>query len=183
MVNRGLRFCLLLITLQAMTLQAVQYDENVLQIFSKIAPRLVLLSSKKSEVTEQIDLCVVHEKADAYVAERFGRMIKDNASGGTIDTLIRSVEIEEVHLCAPSQLLFFFNTSAANIQNALDQLSKSAPITVAYDSKLLGFGIDVSLFFGRSVTPYIDIARLKKKQITFDEVMLRVSKIYVEPKL
>lgn len=177
-----MRFFLLLIMLQSATLQAAQYDENVLQIFSKIAPRLVLLSSKKSEATKQIDLCIVHEKTDAYVAERFGRMIKDNASGGTIETLIRTADIEEAYRCTPSQLLFFFNTSAARIQKVLEQCSKSAPITVAYDSKLLGSGIDVSLFFGRSVTPYIDIARLKEKKITFDEVMLRVSKIYVEPK-
>ncbi len=173
-------FSLILLAGAITTLQPAQYDESALQIFSKIAPRLVLLSSKKSEVTERIDLCIVYETADAYTAERFGRMIQDNAAGGKITAHAQTVPIKHLVRCNNSQLVFFFNTSASVIQASLQQLSPS-PITVAYNAKLLDAGVDISLFFGRSVMPYINLARLSAKKITFDEVILRVSKIYVEP--
>ena len=53
-------------------------------------------------------------------------------------------------------------------------------MTVSYDASLLTEGVEVSLFLGRKILPYINVKALNRNTITIDQILLRISKIYME---
>jgi len=71
-----------------------------------------------------------------------------------------------------------FNTSEENIEKALSFSYKYSLLSVSYDERLLDKGVELSMFLGRKVTPYININSLRKSGIELNNVLLRISKIY-----
>ena len=66
------------------------------------------------------------------------------------------------------------------VKKALLFFRKNEVMTMAYDISFLAKGADVSLFMGRTVTPYLNMKSLSDKKILLDNLLLRVSKIYVK---
>ena len=51
-------------TLCSTVLHASDYDDDTLEIFSKIIPRFVLMSTQKNTLQNKIGICVLHDKFD-----------------------------------------------------------------------------------------------------------------------
>ncbi len=163
-------------------LNAADYDEDVLEIFSKLLPRFVIMSDQKAKIKDQITICVLHEDVEEGVASRLIDKTIHNYPQGIKNYNIKLIQTDFTNLssCKNSELLFLFNTSEKNIDEALLYAKKQKTLTVSYDASLLTNGVEVSLFLGRKILPYINVNALKKNSIMIDPILLRISKIYME---
>ena len=162
------------------TLNASNYDNDVLEIFSKVLPRFILMSNQKPKT--QLKICILHEQEDISTALSLIAKIKTNYPNGLQNHQLNLIHTDflNINRCQGSELIFLFNASNQQISYAVSYAKKQYAITASYDNALLTKGIELSLFLGRRVVPYINVDALKKNGIELDNVLLRISKIYVE---
>lgn len=163
------------------TLSAAIYDDDVLDIFSKILPRMILMSSQKHRVKDQIEICVLRDSVDETVATSFTRKMHDTYPNGigNYPMKLTNSSYSNIDACQNSQMLFLLDTSAKNIEKALKYSGEHTSLTISYDSKYLENGVHASLFLGRKVTPYLNVNAARKNQIELDNLLIRISKIYL----
>ena len=172
-------FCLLF---SFTTVNAANYDDDVLGIFAKLLPRFIIMSDQKLKIKDQIDICILHEDVESDAASSLIDKITDNYPAGIKNYNIKLTQTDFTNLssCRNSELLFLFNASPKKISEALLYAKKQQILTVSYDASLLTEGVEVSLFLGRKILPYINVKALKRNTITIDQILLRISKIYME---
>lgn len=178
-------FCLLFtlsLLFNASALPASTYDDDTLEIFSKILPRFVLMSSQKNKLKDEISICVLHDTIDENLATSLINKVTKNYNEGIKNYKIKliSSNYPNINSCLNTQLLFIFNSDENNIKKGIEFSTNNSMLTVAYDSKLLKDGVGVSLFLGRKITPYINVKAVHKNGIELNNVLLRISKIYSE---
>ena len=172
-------FCLLF---SSTAVNAANYDDDVLEIFSKLLPRFILMSDQQLKIKDQIDICILHEDVESDAAISLIGEIAENYPTGIKNYNIKLIQTDYTNLssCKHSELMFLFNTSPKKISEALLYAKKQQILTVSYDASLLTEGVEVSLFLGRKILPYINVKALKRNAITIDQILLRISKIYME---
>ncbi|MFT5874858.1 MAG: hypothetical protein ACI8WT_003837, partial [Clostridium sp.] len=84
----------------------------------------------------------------------------------------------DISQCQNTDVSFLLNSNEKNIEQALEFSRVHKILTISYDSKLLKYGADISMFLGRKVTPYINVNSIRKKDIKLNNTLLRISKIY-----
>lgn len=166
--------------LGAVPLNASAYDNDVLDIFSKLMPRIILMSSGKNSLQDKIEICVLHDKIDERVALSLTDKIDSNYPNGIKNYKIKLVNsnYSNIEACQNSQLAFMFDTGDKNIEKLIKFSNEHAIFTMSYDPKYLEKGVNASLFLGRKVTPYVNMNALRKNGIELDNVLVRISKIY-----
>lgn len=158
------------------------YDEDTLEIFSKIIPRMVLMSSRKESIQNQLDICVLHDKLDERDASLLIQKIRKNYPSGIKNHpigLFRN-EFKNIEGCKKSQIAFMFDTDERTISNAVHYFNKNAIFSISYNPNYLENGVNSSLFLGRKVTPYLNIASLYQSGIELDNALVQISKIYTK---
>ena len=160
-------------------LLAASYDDDVLNIFSKILPRLVLMSTQEKD-TNDIGICILNDEVDTKSALLLRSKIDFHYKNGIKNSKITFTTSNYSHVdkCVHNQIIFLFNTTDNNIQKVVDFSRKTKILTMAYDSKLLNDGIDISLFLGRKIIPFINKKSIYSKDIELNNMLLRISKIY-----
>ena len=168
------------IAFNSYSLNASVYNDDILNTFSKILPRFILMSSQKEKIKDEINICILHDKMDKRPTSFLITKINDNYPNGIKDYKIKLIKSNYSHIkkCKDSQLAFLFNSNEENINQALEFSQKNKILTISYDAKLLKSGVEVSLFLGRKITPYINIENIVKKDIVLNNLLLRISKIY-----
>lgn len=168
------------ILFNASLLSAISYDDDVLYIYSKMMPRFVLMSTQKEKIKTEIEICVLYDEMDKLSALTLREATEKNYPNGLTSYKIKTIlsNYSQLESCKDSQLIFLFNTNDKNIRNVLKLSSKNQSITLSYDSKLLESGVDMSLFLGRKITPYINNKTLQNKEITLNNILLRIAKIF-----
>ena len=163
-------------------LYASVYDDDVLEIFSKILPRFVLMSDQKTKIQDEIKICILHDALDKRSALSLIDKVNANYPNGLKNYKISFAHdnYENIDSCNESQLIFLFNSSDNNIADALLYAQKQHALNISYDAKLLKSGVEISLFLGRKIVPYINIKALQRNGVELDNVLLRISKIYTE---
>lgn len=163
-------------------LPASTYDDDTLEIFSKILPRFVLMSSQKDKLKDEISICVLHSTVDENSAASLIGKVAKNYPDGIKNYKIKliSSSYSNIDSCLNTQLLFIFNSDDKNIKKSIEFSNNNSTLTMSYDSILLKDGIGVSLFLGRKITPYINVKAVQKNGIELNNVLLRISKIYSE---
>lgn len=169
-------FLLISLTLQPLFLHGSDYDTDLLTIFSKLLPRIIMMSSLKPAPDTPVNICLVHHEMQRSVADGFEAMLIRN-------NVIRKIQITHAdfgHLsgCKAPQLLFLFEAPPQAFAQTLDQITALGAMAAAYDPHRLAQGADISLFVGRSVVPYVNLQTLLEKNIRLKPLLLRVSKIY-----
>ncbi len=161
-------------------LNAFVYDNDVLDIFSKTLPRLILMSSQKEKVKNSLEICLLYETVDERSALALVEKINSNYPHGINKRPIKLVtsSYSDMEPCKQSQLIFMFNAEDTTIKKALEFSAKHSLMTVAYDKRLLEKGVGISLFLGRKVSPYFNVKALHRNKVEMDNVLLRISKIY-----
>lgn len=161
-------------------LNASEYDNDVLDIFSKLMPRFILMSSGKNNLQDKIEICVLHDKVDERTALSLIDKIDSNYPNGIKNYKIKLVNSNYSHIdvCQNSQLAFMFDTGDKNIDKTIKYSNEHTIFTMSYDPKYLEKGVNASLFLGRKVTPYINMNALRKSGIELDNILVRISKIY-----
>jgi hypothetical protein len=157
------------------------YDDDTLTIFSKIIPRMILMSSQKELVKSTIQVCVTSDKIDEHTALSLIDKIQSSYPNGITNHPLQLINTSYATMekCQNSQLIFLLDSNDQNIEKALKYAHNHAALTMSYDSKYLDNGVETSLFFGRKVTPYLNINALRKNGIEVDNLLIRISKIYL----
>lgn len=170
-----------LLCLATSTIHASLYDDEVLTVFAKIAPRMILMSSQKEKIKESIQICVIHDKIDERSAISLIDKIHDAYPNPIANhpLSLTNTTYASIDKCQNSQLLFLLNTNNKNIEKALQYSHDHGAMSISYDPNYLENGVDASLFFGRKVTPYLNINALRKNRIEVDNLLIRISKIYL----
>lgn len=163
------------------TIHASVYDDETFTIFAKILPRMVLMSSPKERIKENIELCIINDKVDERTAIQLIDKINDAYPNGVANHPIKLTNstYSSIEKCQNSQLIFLLNTNEKNIENTLKYAYTHKTLTMSYDPKYLDNGVQTSLFLGRKVTPYLNINALRKNGIEVDNLLIRISKIYL----
>jgi hypothetical protein len=161
-------------------LNASNYDDDILNIFSKIVPRFIMMSSQKEKIKENIQICILDDDIDKLTALSLIDKINNNYPSGlkNHDINLLNVEYKNIEKCKNSELIFMFNSDKEDINSAVMFSNKYHILTMSYDNELLQNGVNISLFIGRRVLPYINMEAIKKNNIELDNILLRVSKIY-----
>ncbi len=156
------------------------YDEDTLDIFAKMLPRFVLMSSQLHKVKEEIEMCVLYEKLDERSAISLMGKIHANYPAGIKNYKIKLIDKYYQHLesCKNAQLLFMFDTTEENIQQSLHFAKLHQILTISYNADLLADGVNISLYLGRKIIPFLNVSSINANGIEFDNTLLRVSKIY-----
>jgi hypothetical protein len=159
---------------------ASSYDEDVLEIVSKIIPRLVLMSSQKINVQTQINICVLYNKLDERDASVLIDKIRKNYPFGIKNFSIVPIknEYEKIGECRNNQIAFMFNADDQTINSAVRILNQNHLFSMSYNPNYLDNGVEASLFLGRKVAPYINIGALRENKIEVDNALIQISKIY-----
>jgi len=171
-----------ILMLLSINLNASTYDNDVLNIFSKIIPRMVLMSSELETLKESIEICIVHEKVDETSANLLEEIMHSNYPNGlkTYQLKITKTLFDNIEACKESHLTFMFNSKEENINEVIDYTKKYSILSVAYDARLLENGVDSSILIGRKVMPFINLKAIDNKGITLSSTLLQASKIYNE---
>ena len=170
-----------IILLCSTALSASVYDDETLTLFSKIMPRMVIMSSQKERIKEKIELCIVNDKIDEHIALSLMDKLHNAYPNGINKNLLRltNTTYSTIERCQKSQLVFLLSSNEENIQKALQYTQKHTAISMSYDPVYLANGVETSLFLGRKVTPYLNINKLHKNGIEIDNLLIRISKIYL----
>ena len=157
------------------------YDDDTLTIFGKIIPRMVLMSSQKERVKENIEICIASDKIDERTALTLIDKIQSAYPNGITNHPLKllNTTYSTIEKCQNSQLIFLLDSNEKNIEKALQYSSDHMGLTMSYDPKYFYNGVESSLFLGRKVTPYLNITALRKNGIEIDNLLIRISKIYL----
>lgn len=179
-----LTFLALFILCNAQILSAGVYDDDVLNIFSKLMPRFILMSNKKYLINKDIEICILHDKMDADNAELLTKKIAQNYPNGIKQYKINVVPVEYLNIeqCKNKQLAFLFNQHRQSISKSVQTLNQYKILTISYEPDYLQEGVAVSLFLGRKIVPLLNMQAIRENDITLDNLLIRVSKIYREEK-
>lgn len=142
---------------------------------------MILMSSQKERIKETIETCIISDKIDERTALLLIDKIYDAYPNGITNHPLKltSSTYNSIEKCQNSQLIFLLNTNEKNIEKTVQYAHDHAVLTMSYDPKYLENGVGTSLFFGRKVTPYLNINALRKNGIEIDNLLIRISKIYL----
>lgn len=180
MLRCGNVFFILVISCCSMLLNAAVYDNDLLNTYSKLSPRFILMSTQRSTITESINICLVSEVEDENFVNNFIEFSDENYPDGIKNYPIKFIKTtyNDIAPCSNSQLLFLFNTNTISLNKAISFAFHEKIITISYNDKFLAEGVDISLFLGRDIKPYLNLESIFNKGIHLENILLRVSKIY-----
>lgn len=161
-------------------LYASTYDDDVLEIFSKIIPRFILMSSQKQTIQKQIDICILYHKLDERSAISLIENIQKNYPNGIKNYPLKLTksDYETIGKCQKSQLAFMFNANDTIMNDSIRFLNTNTVLTMSYDSRYLDNGVESTLYLGRKVIPYINMGALRENNIELENTLVQISKIY-----
>ncbi|WP_324791434.1 hypothetical protein [Sulfuricurvum sp.] len=182
MVNNIFILSIFVILFNPVALSASSYDDDTLDIFSKIIPRFILMSSQKNSIQSKMEICILYDKLDERTASSLSDKIQNNYPNGIKNykfKLIKS-DYSDIDSCRKSQLAFLFNTDEKNMDSSIRMLNKNSVFTMSYDAKYLASGVEATLFLGRKVVPYMNMSALRQNGIEMDNTLVQISKIYLQ---
>lgn len=161
-------------------LSAANYDEDVLGIYSKIIPRLVLMSSQKDKLEENINICLVNDEIDRLTMDSVASKVQESYPSGikkySVD--IHRANYENLSNCKESEIIFFLFATDKNVKQLTIFSKKHQILTISYHQERLQDDVDISLDIGRKIVPYLNMKSIQKKNIQLNNTLLRISKIY-----
>jgi YfiR/HmsC-like len=163
-------------------LYAAVYDSDILNTYSKLSPRIILMSTQKSKIINSINICLTYEPEDEMAAQEFISLTKANYPNGIQSHTIAFLKMsyENIGVCSNSHLNFILSANENFLKKVLLFSKTEKIMTMSYDDKLLDKGVDISLFIGRKISPHLNLQSISKKGIRLDNILLRISKVYTQ---
>ena len=165
----------------SVVLHAYTYHRELLQVYGKIAPRMMLLVGEQ-EAKNKTDylLCILYEPGDENHAQTLREMMVAAYPDGFKGRKFRIETVTFGHCdnCRDADLLMLFDTQPQTIRRTVEKAKARGIATMAYSSRFLQEGVLLSLDLGATVRPYINLQAAKDGKIPVNDVLLRISKIY-----
>jgi len=175
-----MRYLLILIVFFSIA-NGYSYSDQLMQIYAKISPRIVLMSKMPYSIPENsIDIIILYEKGDGRAAENLRKKMLQIYPEGLKG---RKLEIELIPYGEDKKLrkvsmLFFMEGDIDSVVTALDFAKKNRVLTISYSKRLLAYGVILSLYIGKTVKPFLNLEAARSRGIVFDNILFKISKIY-----
>ncbi len=161
-------------------LYGAAYDEKILNLHSKVFPKIILTDKKLNEklLDEHIIISILYEKVDKDKALELKKAIKKNyptLNGKNMLVELRTYSNLDKNLSATAY--YMLRSDKEEILKASSLINKVNRISFSYDNKYLDYGVVMSLHIGKKVSPFINIKALKKSKIELNNNIFKVAKI------
>lgn len=179
-INTKLVFVWILCILNSNYLFSASYNEDLLEVFSKIAPRLVVMSNQTNGIRSDINICVVNDQVDDKYGSLLIHKIEKNYPNGIKNYKLKLINTSysELNVCQHSHLAIMFNSDSQSIEKSINFFNRNTILTFSFNPKYLEYGVGVTLYIGKKVVPYINLDALRKNRIELDNALIQISKIY-----
>ncbi|MDD2828655.1 MAG: hypothetical protein PHW18_03660 [Sulfuricurvum sp.] len=165
-----------------LTLLGESYDTPLLQISSKLFPKILFMEKgTKERIQSSINLAIVTSPANQETARHFSSMVQNHYPDGINDHPIHlsivsakeALTMKNIHgiilMIPPDNTLL-----EALIQNSYE----NKIVTFCFDPTLLKNGALISLYIRKNVKPYLNISALKQASFTFEYSFIKLSEPY-----
>lgn len=172
---------LLLLIITCNMLYSYTYDQKLLQIDAKIAPRILYMIAANNPLpATRLCVAIVYEKGDAKAARELCRYIDLAYPEGMGDkTLnIEMISYASFEKVPENTLIFLLDAPDSKIARVLAYAQKNRLLTMSYHERYLKKGVLISLHIGKTLKPYLNILAAKESDIIFSSTLISVSKIY-----
>ena len=162
-------------------LQAYTYNNALMKIYAKIAPRMVLMTQDSQHSTDKkIHICILYEKGDEASAKSLRDAMQSIYPDGLNERPLSFTLAPYSHYssCKNASLLFLLDTDSETMKPGLEFAAKHRILTMSYSSRFLNEGVILSLHLGKTVRPYLNMEAAVKNGITPNNLLIRISKIY-----
>ena len=162
---------------------AYTYNQQLLQVYAKIAPRMMLLvESTEQHLHPRYLLCILYEPGNENEAESLKEMMFEAYPDGLKgkDFQVVTVPFATCQSCRNADLVVMLDADEATIRNAVANARTMGIATMSYSSRFLDEGVMMSLDLGATVRPYINLRAAKAAGIPINDVLLRISRIHNE---
>ena len=172
---------LLILLLLFSSLYSYTYNTQIMQIYAKIAPRLVLMTTgQKPLANKSILIGILYAEGDRKAAKKLAKLMHNAYPKGLEHSLldIRLFTYKDVAALQNISLLFFLENSPNVIEPILNFAKQKQILSIVYDNRLLAKGAMVSLYIGKTVKPYLNLKAVQQSGLSSDNVLMSISKIY-----
>jgi len=173
---------IVLILLIPLLLYGTTYDATLLQIGAKIFPKVALMEKgTKERIQSTVNFVIVASPSNKAAAQRLSEIMEHQYNGILADHPLalfvvspkEALEIKNAH-----SFVLLMDPDDSILPMVLEHAAKTKTLTFSFDPLLLQKGAAVSLYIGRSVKPYINLATLKQVPFTFEYGFLKLSQPY-----
>jgi hypothetical protein len=162
-------------------LYAYTYDQKILQIHAKIAPRILYMNeSKKPNASQILSLVIVYESGDVKAAKELSNYINASYPNGLGDKTIKieTVSYASFKSAPENSLIFLLDAPDDKVTKIVNYAQKNRLMSMSYQADYLDKNVLISLYIGKTLKPYLNIEVAKKSGIVFSSTLMSVSKIY-----
>ena len=170
-------FIISLLVLPLHSLNGFDYDKDRLEIFAKLLPRFVLMSSQKELIDDKILICLLSNTTNDENTLFLKEKIQSN-SIKNIENIALDISYTQIEACKDANIVFMFNDEKKPFTDALIYFKEKKILTVSYNPNYLEYGTNISLYFGAKVVPFLNVKSIKNANIDLDNILFRISKIY-----
>lgn len=158
------------------------YDASLLQIGSKIFPKIVLIEKgTKDRVDSSIQLVIVASSLYQENAQSFSKLVQAQYPQGinghplriTIVSPKEGLNIDNAH-----GFILMLSPNDRLLEPLINHANENKILTFSFDPSLLSSGVLISLYIGKTVKPYLNIATLKHASFQFDYSFISLSILY-----
>lgn len=175
-MKKAICFLFLLIPL---TLWGGSYDTPLLQISSKLFPKILFIEKgTKERIQSSIHLVIVASPSYQETARLFSKMVQNQYPDGINDYPIQItvVSIKEAFSIKNTHgIIFMIPPDEPMLDSLIKHTYENKILTFCFNPSLLRNGVVISIYIGKNVKPYLNITALKEASFTFEYSFIKLS--------
>ena len=178
--------CLIILLLLISFPAKAAVNDALLRIHATLLPKIVLMDYQFEQklVDNSIVIRIICDKKDQLYAERLREYILKKHKNGIKDYPVK-VEISSYNenlASGPAATIFYLMPSSSRLTRKALKSIPDHRLIFSCDPSALRFGAVISVKVLNNIKPIINIDALKEKNITLRPVIMKISKIYYQPK-
>jgi len=159
-------------------LLASGYSNTIIDIESKLFPKIALLEKQiKENTSKYLTILIISNETDYYIAQEFKERLlfyypKEISGKKLTISIMNSDKITH----KKSDIIIVLNHTPNTIKKIALWANTHKILSFSYDTYALEYGIVASIHIGRSIKPYFNSNSIKKYGFIFDSYLLNLSK-------
>lgn len=158
------------------------YDTSLLQIGSKIFPKIILIEKgTKERIDSSIQLVIVasslYQENALSLSKLLHAQYPQGINGHPLRITILSPK-EGLNIDNAHGFVLMLSPNDKLLEPLINHANENKILTFSLDPTLLSNGVLISLYIGKTVKPYLNIATLKQTSFQFDYSFISLSILY-----
>jgi len=162
-----------------LTLFGASYDTPLLQISSKLFPKILFMEKgTKARIQSSINFVIVASPANQEAARYFMNMVSNQYPDGINDYPIQLSIVstkEALNMKNVHGIIFMLSPDDPLLEPLIKHSYENKILTFCFDPSLLRSGVIISIYIGKNIKPYLNISALKESPFTFEYSFIKLS--------